>query len=418
MRYKNGKPVIRCSSLPQLIDCPASRTIAAKLGEIETDDSSSWEGQWCHYQAALRFIEKNGALPPNDPRTVDGRVVDIGLPLPRIPKEWKPDSFAEWIVDYYHRAVMEETPGDWALAVEHEFLVEFPRFWLIGHIDEFAIAADATAANFDDLKSGSNIVDAAECNWQVVGYAALLKLTYDSLRRLRGRIIQPRVREGEGKRISAVIIDEKGIWNDEGQRISDATIDTFVPLLVEKIEHALDNPMLLNTGIKQCRWCVAAETLNCPAYEKEMELMKMELTPEALAAVKANPTPDTLAKWGAAKKLLEPRFKKAWELLKEYADKHGAFTSTDGIQVALKDWKGERSFTDKAAVWEQLAEALSPERAYACMDLSVPSVERAFAEELNLPLESKVKDSGEKQVANRFSGMITQKTGKQLTLVA
>jgi hypothetical protein len=144
--------------------------------------------------------------------------------------------------------------------------------------------------------------------------------------------------------------------------------------------------------------------------------MKMELTKEALEAATAAPDPNKLARWAAAKKVLEPKFKKAWEALKAHAEKNGGFTSADGVKVDLVDWKGERSFTDKAEAWEQLATDLSPDRAMSCMELSVPAAERAYAAELSIPLESKKGDSGEIQVANRFAGKITQKTGKQLKI--
>jgi len=409
MKLLNGKPVVRCSSLDQLISCPASRTLNAKLGEVEVDDSASWEGQWCHYQAAMRFVQKHGAMPPEG-----------GLPAPRIPKDFKPDSFAEWIVDYYHRAVMEETPGDWAMEVEAELLYEFPNFWLSGHCDVSAVAPDVSALNFDDLKSGSNVVDAAECNWQVLGYAALFKMAYTPLRRIRGRIVQPRVREGEGQRISAVIIDERGIWNDVGELISAATIETFVALLVGSVDAALKDSMTLDTGIKQCRWCLAGELLQCPALNEEKETMKMTLTQAALDAVKAQPDAATLVKWGVAKKLLEPKLKKAWELLKEHAEKSGEFTTEDGVKVLLKDWNGAREFTaeGKPKAWEEIAESLPEDLAYACMDLSPAAIEKAFAKSLGLPVESKKGDSGEAQFNNRFGTLITRKTGKQLTLVA
>lgn len=409
MKLKNGKPIVRCSSLDQLLSCPGSRTLAGLLGDIEEDDSASWEGQWCHHQAARRFVDKHGAMEPEG-----------GLPAPRVPKDFKPESFADWIVDFYHRAVMEDTPGDWAMEVEAEMMIEFDAFWLSGHCDVNAVASDGSALNFDDLKSGANIVDAAECNWQILGYAVLFKLTYLTLQRIRGRIIQPRVREGEGNRISAVIFDERGTWNDEGQLVSSATIDQIVALLAGKINEALKNPMLLNTGVKQCRWCPAA--LQCPALLAETQAMKLELTKEMLEAIKAHPDDQLLLRWGVAKKLLGPKLDKAWELLKERLGKVGTIEGPDGVSASLKDWQGAREVMPegKPKVWEELCGTLDESLAYACMDLSLPAVERALAKQLDLPIESKKPgaDSGEKQVANRFGGFITRKQGKQLTLVA
>lgn len=413
MRFINGKPVIRCSSLNQLISCPASRTVTEKLGDVEEDDRASWEGQWCHYMAARRFIDKNGAMPPEG-----------GLPLPDIPKDWKPvDSFAEWIVDYYHRAVMEDTPGDWAMEVEAEMLYEFTEFWLSGHVDINAVAPDASAVQFDDLKSGMNVVDAADCNWQVLGYAALFKRAYGvALKRIRGRIIQPRVKEGDdAKRVSSVFIDERGTWNDAGELVSEATINDVVPFIERKINEALANAMELNTGLKQCRWCPASRPGGCPAYEQEIEIMKMTLTKEALAAITANPDITVIARWAIAKKLLDGKLKKAAELLKELLEKRTDPTplEVDGVKLSLADWRGAREIpdTEKAKVWEQVVNDLDEPRAYAALELSIPELERQYAAQFGLKLESKKNDSGEKQVENRFGQCFTRKTGKQLTIV-
>jgi hypothetical protein len=409
VRFINGKPVLRCSSLDQLIECSGSRTAIEAMGQLlELDDSASWEGQWCHFAAAQRFVTMNGAMAPEG-----------GLIGPKIPKDWKPDSFAEWIVDFYHRAVMEETPGDWAMAVEMEILVEFKRFWLSGHIDEAAFSPDATEINFDDLKSGSNIVDAAECNWQVLGYSALLKSEYEVARRIRGRIVQPRVREGEGKRITQVVLDERGIWGDDGERIGTATINTFVGLLEARINEALDNPLVLNSGIKQCRWCPVGEQLQCPALWADFEAMKIELTKEMLARLEAQPNDALLVKYAAGKKLLGPKLEKAWGLLKERLEAINGTLEVDGVKAMLRDWQGAREFTPegKAAAWTEIAGALDEERAYECMSLSVPQMEKAFAVQLKIPQSSKEKDSGEKQVEHRFGQYMTRKQGKQLTLV-
>lgn len=406
MKFRNGKPVIRCSSLNQLISCPGSRTLAAKLGVFEEDDRASWEGQWCHYQAALRFINFNGAMPPEG-----------GLPAPRIPKEYRPESFADWIVDFYHRSVMEETPGDWAMEVEAAMEVEFAQFWLEGHVDENAIAPDASALNFDDLKSGTNIVDAADCNWQVLGYAALFKSLYpDSLKRIRGRIIQPRMREGEGKRISAVVIDERGVWDDEGQLVNSVTIEEFVPLLERLINESLANPMMLDTGPKQCRWCPA--DLQCAALTAHRNKMKHTLTQAELDAVEAVPNDQRLLEWAVAKKLFGSKLDKAWAMLKARLEATNGEISGDGAKAMLRDWSGERTLSDegKSLAWETVVELMG-EKAYSVMELSVPELERALASALDLPIKSKKGDSGEIQVANRFGAHITKKTGKQLTIL-
>ncbi len=408
MRFLKGKPVVRCSSLDQLISCPASRTLAAMLGVQEQDDRASWEGQWCHHQGALRFI-KGGAMAPEG-----------GLIGPKIPVDYKPESFAEWIVDYYHQGVMEETPSDWAMEVEGELLWEFPTFWLSGHCDVYAIAPDASALNFDDLKSGNIVVDAASLNWQVLGYAGLFKLIFDALKRIRGRIIQPRVKEGEeGKRVSSVIIDERGIYNDEGECVAaGVNINNFVALLVLKIEEALDRPMKLKTGLKQCRWCPA--DLQCPCLIAERNLMEMELTKEALELIELEPNDETLARWALARRMLGNKMDKAWDLFKErLAQGEGRFESKDGIVFLLKDWQGKRELSaeGKKAVWESVCADLDEARAFNVMSISIGDLERAYAQQLDIPISSKKKDSGESQVSNRFGQYLSRAQGKQLTIV-
>ena len=407
MNFKNGKPVVRVSGLNQLIECPASRTIVAKLRTQDEDDSASWEGQYCHYQAACRFIDKQGAMAPEG-----------GLLLPNIPADWKPESFAEWLIEFYHRAVAEETPGDWALSVEEEMIYEFPRFWLSGHVDVNAIAPDASALNFDDLKCVVNPVDEAPDNWQVLGYAVLFKVAYgDRLKRIRGRIIQPRIKEEEGKRVSGVVLDERGTWNDAGELVGAATINDIVAGLEAKINAALDNPMLLNDGPKQCRWCPA--DLQCPALREKRKFMKMILTKEALDAIEATPNDQLLAEWALGKKLLGSKLEKAWNLMKERLATVKEVTMPDGTKLMLTDWQGARELLEehKPAVWEEICNQLDEARAYACLDLSIPTLERKFAEQLGLPIESKKGDSGKRQVEERFGAAITRKAGKQLTIV-
>jgi len=383
----------------------------AKLRIEEEDDRASWEGQWCHYMSAKRFVEAHGAMAP-----------EPGLPLPRIPKGYEPAGIANWIVDFYHRAVMEETPGDWAMAVEDFLEWEFNKFWLEGHPDVYALDSSALALNFDDLKSGVNIVDPADQNWQVLGYAALFKLTFDSLRRIRGRIIQPRAHEDDGagvKRISAMVIDEKGVFDGEGFCTMDGlTIHNFVERLVQRVDFSLENNMRLKTG-KQCRWCPA--DLQCPCLQAERTKMEMELTKDALDKIEATPNDQTLADWAYAKKLLGPKLEKAWDIFKERlaAAQTGIFTDKDGRQFVLRDWKGPRHLSDaaKAEVWATVCEELDEERAFAVMDISINALEKAYAAQLDIPLESKKKDSGQSQVVQKFGKFITRKEGKQLTVV-
>lgn len=411
MRIINGKPVIRCSALNQLLSCNGSLTVVDKIlrlqlgGKLEVDDErDSWDGNWCHFHSAERFITEFGALPPAG-----------GLPPARVPADYEPSGLSKWVSDFYVRAVMEDTPGDWAMEVEAEMLQEFSTFWLSGHVDVDAVSADATLLQFDDLKRGINPVDPADCNWQVLGYFGLFKLSYPSLKRVRGRIIQPLLSEEIGRRVSAVVIDETGTYDDDG-KISEAAIDAIVPYLDQRISAALKNPRQLDSGPKQCRWCLGAQTLQCPAVIAEREAMKMTLTDEALERIKAEPDLKQLVEWACAKKLLEPRLKKAWEQLKERIAKTGE-VDVDGVRCFLKDTLGPRECTDVAAAWERIVEKLDAERAYACMDLSFTEAEKQLAQQFDLPVESKKGKSGKGELDALIGDLIKREPGKQLTVV-
>lgn len=407
-RTHNGKPVVRCSQMDQLMGCPGSRRIFERLRIQDEDDRASWEGQWCHYEAAKRMIEINGAMAP-----------EPGLQLPRVPKGYKPpdEGFANWIVDYYVRAVVEETPMDWAMAVEDDIIWEFDKWCLSGHPDVYALDSSATQLNFDDLKSGNNVVDPADQNWQVLSYAALFKMVFDSLRRIRGRIIQPRNKEDVARRTSRLIIDERGVFDGEGLNVNPGlNIDNFVQALDRQVVERLDS-WKLATG-KQCRWCPA--DLQCPCLEAERTTVEMELTKEKLEQIKATPDMETLARWGIAKRLLESKLSAAWDLLKaRLAEEGGKYVDPQGREFILRDWKGARELSEegKRAVWEAACNELEEDRAFRTMGISLEQLEREMAEQLDIPYTSKKTASGESVVADRFGKFITRKTGKQLTIV-
>lgn len=413
--FYKGKPVVRCSSLDQLLGCPGSRTVNAVIaaaGGKRLDESESWEGNWCHFTAAQRFIADYGAMPPEG-----------GLPPAKIPANYQPEGFAHWIVDFFVRTVMEATPGDWAMEVEREMLVEFPRFWLSGHVDVDGVNADATELNYDDLKSGKEPVDMAEANWQVLGYGVLFKCDYPQLKKLRGRIIQPCLTEAEGQRVSAVVMNEEGTYDGDGNLVSKCTINNVVPFLESKINAALDAPMELNSGVKQCRWCPAALTLQCPLLKLEAQHMKMTLTTEALEQMKAQPDDSLLAFWVVMRKHLSSKFNNAQKLAKARIEERGgaALVCEDG-SVKLIDTMGDREFADPKAVggaWEIISENLDPERAYECITIRVGETEKQLAAQFGLSLESKKadKETGKTKFAALLGNFVTRKPSKELTVV-
>jgi hypothetical protein len=86
--------------------------------------------------------------------------------------------------------------------------------------------------------------------------------------------------------------------------------------------------------------------------------MKMELTDEALEAVKAKPDDALLVRWAIMKKHLDPKLKKAGELVKARLASTGELVGPNGERVFLKDKLGPREFKDaeaKATAWEHVA---------------------------------------------------------------
>lgn len=410
-RFINGKPVIRCSELNWLIECPGAATLESIIGINRRDEDQAWDGQWAHHKAATTLIHQHGAMGPEG-----------GLPPLTLPADYEAPDFMNWVVDFYVAAVLEDAGADRAIGVEDEMIHEFPRFWLSGHCDVYTVDADATELNFDDLKTGINVVDAAENNWQVIGYATLHKLRWDSLRKIRGRIIQPRLDEDVAPRITGVTIDERGCFADiDGSQVSDVTIDTLAAALEAKINEALDNPLLLRTGIKQCRWCPAK--LKCPALELEEEDMKQLLiTEDTLTKLREKPDDETLGRICVTAKMLDSRFDDAKELLKErlLAQPGSKIVLADGTQLFLFDALGKRQVTNVGQAWEKLSEVLDAELAYTCINIALEPAEKAIAKQLNIPHKSEKpgKPCGKRVLEQLIGHLVKRPAQKNLQIVA
>jgi len=418
-RFINGKPVIRCSELNWLIECPGAATLEAVVGIQRRDEDQSWDGQWAHHKSASRLVHDHGAMPPEG-----------GLPPLRLPASYEPPDFLNWVVDFYLHAVLEDAGAERAIVVEDEMLEEFDRFWLSGHPDVYAIDAEATELNFNDLKAGINPVDAAESNWQVIGYATLFKLRWQSLRRIRGRIVQPRLSEDVSPRITGVTIDETGCTSDEtGVQVSPVTIDGMAAALEQRINHALDNPLLLRSGIKQCRWCPAK--LKCPALDEDEKTMaEILLTQQTLERIKNEPDDEALGRICVAGKLLTSRFEAAKDMLKERleAEPGKKVVLADGTQLFLFDALGPRQFKDGkpgevppvGLAWERLSEVLDAERAYGCMEISFEPAEKAIAKQLGIQHKTTVKGKqcGKAVLEQLIGHLVTRKPQKNLQTVA
>ena len=374
-----GKPVIRCSSLDQLISCPGSRTLLEILDAIRDDDSESWEGSWCHWEAARILIEKHGAIPPPG-----------GLKRPDIPENYEPTSFARWMVEFYLREVLQSAGAVRAIEVECELLAEFDQFWLSGHSDENDVDAHCTELDFCDLKTGINPVDTAESNWQVFGYAVLFKRQWPSLKRIRGKIVQPRITEDVGQRVTGVVIDETGCRsNSDGTLINPMTIEGIADALESHINAALADRYRLTVGIKQCRWCDA--WLKCPAIQLLIdEMITLILNQKMLEQIKAEPDDAALARIALAAKLLDSKFESARKMLKARLATEKLITLEDGTRVFLEANLGSREFASMEKVFEALAEFLPADVIYALISIGVEDSEKAVAKHFKIPHKSEV----------------------------
>ncbi|MCW5548612.1 MAG: DUF2800 domain-containing protein [Opitutaceae bacterium] len=381
------KPVIRCSSLDRLLSCPGSFTLEA----LESDrldifagpsgNEMTWRGNWCHHQAALRLVKQHGAIPPPN-----------GLPPPVLPKLWQPSPWDERTVSWYLSHLLTKIPDDHAIYVERHATLEFERFILSGHIDEYDINPEGTVFNLNDLKTGVSIVDIADENWQLLGYIVLLKSLHPRLKSGTARIFQPMaddpITEGE---------------------VHD--IDAVVGYLEEKINTALDNLHTLQTGYKQCRLCPAA--LYCPAIKEEIAAMKLTLTPETIASIKTDlPTPE-LAKLATAARTLKGPIDKIMESFKERVTAEGSVTLEDGTVAQIVDTPGDRVIANTQVAFEFAKNKVGEDAAWRSTKISLTKLEDELVE-TGMKRTSKKSESAQSWIRDNLGHLITRPTQKTL----
>lgn len=407
------KPTVRCSSLDQLLECPGSRTLNERIRTLraaaglvpDPDDSGphTWAGNWCHWEAARRLIRDHGAI------------CTQGLPEhpSNIPADFQPSDFDRWCVEYYVSKVLDYVGPDMAIEVENELCYDLGPCFLSGHQDLFAISFDGRRGVGADLKRGANPVDPAAQNWQMSGYTVLDKIAYPDLEHMTYLIIQPGIPETDvTQRVSSMVL--------EGEEL--AMLPEF---LAGRIVSALTSARSLSTGWRQCLYCLAANTYNCPALEAELEAMKMELTEAALEAVRIEPDNEKLGRWKIGQKLLTKHLESASDLLKERVAAAGGALVTEAGSFALRDHNLGRVI-EPIEGWNRLcdiAEAhAKPEAAYKCITISPPDVIETIAELTGLPKKTKSKDpkveSAEKQFLAKFGDIAPMKSTKALVVTS
>lgn len=356
------RPSIRASQMDRILRCPGSLTLCSIVTPIERDDG--YEGVMLHHLIATRAIEELGAIPP-----------DGGLPPPEVPKGYRLPAFSEWIVGWAIRLIQERIPPNWSLMVEVPFFTPFGRWDNTGHADIIGLSPDATEVIGLDWKTGRDPVEPAETNEQAADYLLHLKVAWPTVTKSTFIMGQPRVSEDPE--------DEDG-----PERITEVTMDgdvleRLIPTMDARVCSAIDRPMELELGRAQCRWCSAS--LQCEATKSKRDSMKITMTKEQLARVKATPDDATLADWVVAAKILGQPIKDARELAKDRITKTGGITASCGTVITQETSRGSYKITRPLELWETLAGLLSEKgRAMACR-WSMTAIKEQFANEMGIP---------------------------------
>ncbi len=352
------KPTIRSSKSDRVLSCPGSLTLEPRVAE--RDDGDGWEGTYLHWLIASRAISELGAT------TGDG----LPLPPPNVPAGYVCPANSLWIADWAIRHMHEVIPDDWAIVVEVEMSNEFDRWIDVGHADWLAFSPCGTKAKGADWKTGRDPVDPAESNEQVASYLTLVKCEWPQVQEAVFQICQPRVSEDDGfERVSTV-------------RVTD--LDHLVRSFDARMCEALDKPMELETGKKQCRWCPVSGP-NCPAHKALKSKMKLTLTPDAIEQVKLKPDDATLGQWVADMRILKPATERAEELLHARIDELGTVIATDGTQITRKVSGGSYEIThpkEYLAAFRKLAP--SEESLVRCYTPSVTATRDEIAVVMNV----------------------------------
>jgi hypothetical protein len=384
------KPTVRCSGLDRRLNCPGSPTLEAKaraetldLGGVAQGNSMQWRGNWCHWISAERLINEYGAY---------GK-----LTKPELPPGWKPSPWDERTAEWYTANLLADTPDNHIFYVEEHLTAEFERFVLSGHLDCYSINAEETEATINDLKTGTDPVDPADENWQLLGYAVLLKRRYPKLVRVRAKIFQRAADEP----ITDVLIEFDAV-NAEA-------------FLEKKINETLDQPLTFITGRKQCgtefKPCPAIDF--CPCVKAEINHMKMTLTPEELEKLKVVPDLKELAAVAAEARAIRGPIETILDTLKERIQLEGPTVLPDGTPVRVVESPGRRTIIHTNAAFVALASKVGEDKAWNTLSLSLTAAEDELVE-TGMKRTSKKGESAKGWIEERMNHLITRPTIKKL----
>jgi hypothetical protein len=296
-----------------------------------------------------------------------------------------------WMVDWCIRHLRETIPEDWSLMVEIQFRFEFDRWICTGQGDIIAQSPDGKIIKGKDWKFVYKPITPAPENDQFLTYIVLAYLDWPDTEEIEFEACCPRLSEED--RITSVTV--RG-----------AELAACVRSLDQRQCWALDHPMLLKTGYKQCEWCVGC---SCPAIRALNKKMEMELTPEMLAQIEREPNDALLADFVIDSRTLKKPMEDATEMLHERLNTNPVIHAGCGLTVTRKIQKGDYEVPEPVRFMEavrallpedeQIAETFSP---------SMTRIKDQLAKHMNIPKTSKNGISAESVFDGHLRPLVVQ----------
>jgi hypothetical protein len=248
----------------------------------------------------------------------------------------------------------------------------------------------------------------AENNWQAGTYMGLKKLAYPALRKSRFILAQPRIDE------EASGIPRISVTTLEGDQL-----DAMNATLAERVNAALENRYETDSGVRQCRYCPVAlsdRACHCPSLKADLQFMKANLTPEALAALAATPNDAQLADFVLTGRTLTNPVKDATDLLKTRIKAQGYVDSGSGSRITIKTTAGDISIPDPTAFRQKVEDVLPErERQDRCVSWAKGALINEIADARGIKKDSKEETSGREIWDLHLAPLVVQ--GQRETLV-
>lgn len=358
------KPVIRVSSIDQLLRCPASKPLSEHIPSVSGREAN--DGTYIHYQIGDILVKQHGATKGSDYKK------------PKMPKGYEFNVKDAWIIDACVRNALEFVPSDWSIIVEEELAWEYDNFILVGHADLIGLSPDVTSASVKDWKTGSIFVDNADINYQILGYSVLTWRSWETIDWMRFGLFQPRAFMGDdGERDSEDLIVGRKEFEQAEQ------------FLVSKIDEALEQSYIVNTGPKQCRWCPAV--LRCPAIREEINRMQMQITQNDIAKASEDVSNHDLAELLHGAKVLSPIIDKVTDEAKRRL-KDGEELIADGKQFKYQRVPYGKKVVDMPTFVRNVESVVGSEKLMDSVKIGMDDTRKLIAKVKDVPQKSKKED--------------------------